>query len=184
MKLIQELKEEHNAIIIIIEVLEEMCKSLEMGEEVNPGDMERIIEFMKVFTDTCHHGKEELVLFPAMEKLGIGLEGGQISLILTEHDLGRNYVKDLEKSVKEYRQEVHESGLMVIAMAKNLTSLLSRHIDTENELLYPLADAHIPEAQQKELKKQFDSIEHDVVGEGKHEEYHRMLEKLQKIYLS
>jgi hemerythrin-like domain-containing protein len=32
------------------------------------------------------------------------------------------------------------------------------------------------------LEKDFERVEEEVVGAGKHEEYHRLLEKLEKTY--
>jgi hemerythrin-like domain-containing protein len=34
------------------------------------------MEFLTVFVDKCHHGKEEEFLFPALEAAGIAREGG------------------------------------------------------------------------------------------------------------
>jgi hemerythrin-like domain-containing protein len=35
-----------------------------------------MMEFLSVFADTCHHGKEEDFLFPGLEAAGIPNEGG------------------------------------------------------------------------------------------------------------
>jgi hypothetical protein len=37
-----------------------------------------------------------------------------------------------------------------------------------------MADAHIPIEKQKELIKGYERVENEVIGEGKHEEFHHL----------
>jgi len=59
----EQLKEEHEAIKLMLRILDKVCDKLESGEEVNPEHLDQILEFIKVFADKCHHGKEEDLLF-------------------------------------------------------------------------------------------------------------------------
>jgi hemerythrin-like domain-containing protein len=62
-------------------------------------------------------------------------------------------------------------------------ALLNIHIDKENNVLFPMANQHLSENKLAELKKGFDKIETDKIGTGKHEEFHRMLDILEGVYL-
>ena len=69
---IDELKQEHEGIKLSLEILSRIAQN--MQRNVEPGaaeDMGRLIEFFTVFVDTCHHGKEEELLFPALEDIGV-----------------------------------------------------------------------------------------------------------------
>ena len=46
-----------------------------------------------------------------------------------------------------------------------------------------IAEKQLPEAKQSELAKGFEAIEVQKIGVGKHEEFHRMLENLERVYL-
>jgi hemerythrin-like domain-containing protein len=35
-----------------------------------------MLAFFRTFTDTCHHGKEEGYLFPALEAIGVSRKNG------------------------------------------------------------------------------------------------------------
>lgn len=83
MKPTEQLKEEHKAIKLMLKVLEAMCRRLENKENIPKEHFEKVLEFIKVFADKCHHGKEEDLLFPAMEKAGIPREGGPLNVMLT-----------------------------------------------------------------------------------------------------
>jgi hemerythrin-like domain-containing protein len=66
MKATEELKDEHKAIKVALSVLDNVSKRLKSGEKVYQEDLSRLLQFIKTFADTCHHGKEEDLLFVAM----------------------------------------------------------------------------------------------------------------------
>jgi hemerythrin-like domain-containing protein len=55
--------------------------------------------------------------------------------------------------------------------------------EKENEILYPMADGSIPETTQQALLADFDKVEEERVGHGKHEEFHRLMDQLRGIYI-
>lgn len=126
MKATEILKEEHKAIELMLEILEKIAQKLEKREEISSQHLQKILEFIKVFADRCHHGKEEDLLFPAMEKAGI---------------------------------------------------------PKENDILYPMAEMHLDSKADENLTVGFEKLEKEKIGPGKHEEFHRLLESLQRAYL-
>lgn len=46
-----------------------------------------------------------------------------------------------------------------------------------------MVDARMPEAAQEDLEKGFEKIEKEVIGPGRHEEFHRLLHRLEEEYL-
>jgi len=183
MKPTEQLKEEHKAIKLMLRIAEKVNEKLEAGEEVNPEHLEQIVEFIRVFADKCHHGKEEDLLFVAMEEAGIPKEGGPIGVMLAEHDMGRSYVRGLSQAVARYKAGDRGVSPAIIENARNYVALLSQHIDKEDNILYPMADMHLSEAQQEELLEGFEKVEREKIGPGRHEEFHKLLDHLQEVYL-
>ena len=183
MKPTEQLKEEHEAIKLMLRISEKVCEKLESGEEVDPEHLEQIVEFIKVFADKCHHGKEEDLLFTAMEEAGIPKKGGPIGVMLTEHDMGRGYVKGMSEAVAKYKAGDRKVSSAIVGNARNYIALLTQHIDKEDNILYPMADMHLSEERQKELLEEFERVEREKIGVGKHEEFHELLNHLRKVYL-
>ena len=137
-----------------------------------------------MFVDKCHHSKEENLLFPAMEAVGIPRQSGPISAMLSEHQTGRKYIQCMQESFDTYMTgEKTEFGRFV-QNAINYVDLLRLHIEKENQILFPMVDEWILENKWGELIKGFQKIEEDRIGPGKHEEFHKMLEELKGIYLT
>jgi hemerythrin-like domain-containing protein len=179
----EQLKGEHQAIKVMLRVAEKVCEKLESGQEVNPEHLEQIVEFIKVFADKCHHGKEEDLLFDAMEEAGIPKKGGPIGVMLTEHDMGRGYVRGMSEAIAAYKVGDRKASSAIVGNARNYIALLTQHIDKEDNILYPMADMHLSEDQQKELLEGFERVEHEEIGVGEHKDLYRLLGHLQKVYL-
>lgn len=180
----EQLIHEHDAILSMLTILEKVCSKLDSREKVEPSHLEDIIEFFKVFADKCHHGKEEAHLFPAMEEAGIPRQGGPLGVMLDEHDTGRAYVVAMSDGARRYKSGDEKGSVQFVANARQYIELLRQHIDKENDVLFPLAERSIPVERQDDLVTRFERVEQEVVGKGKHEEFHRLLEELQRIYMS
>lgn len=183
MKPSDQLKQEHEAVKLALKILDKIAKNLETGDEVNPQDLESLMEFIKVFVDKCHHTKEEKIFYPLAGEIEWAKENGPIAMMLTEHDLGRECVKEMSSAVHRYKDGEKDASFVIIQKARDYIALLNDHIAKEDDILYPLIDAQLSEAQEKEIEEKFESLERDVIGEGKHEEFHRLLDRLKDLYL-
>lgn len=161
MDFIQQLTNEH------LDVLA-MANILEKGEEIKEEDRASILDFLQVFVDKCHHGKEEEILFPAMEKAGVP-KVGLIDELLKEHEEGREFVRNM-------------AGEDFAENAREYASLIREHIKKEQQKLFPLALQKIPIAEREQLLKEFVQFEAQEIGEGKHEEFRHLIEVLKNSY--
>lgn len=180
---IDELKMEHRAVKMTLRVLETICRRMEQpSETIEVRHIEQLLEFFSVFVDQCHHGKEEELLFPALEALGVRREGGPIGVLLEEHELGRECVRKMKKSLEERLAGQSAWGTGFIVEARGYIQLLDQHIQKEDNVLFPLAEKQIPKAEQVRLAGGFERIEVEKIGVGRHEEFHKMLDHLERFY--
>jgi hemerythrin-like domain-containing protein len=183
MKATQQLKDEHQGIKIVFRILEKICEKLTADKTLNTEHFEGILDFFKVFVDKCHHGKEEDLLFPAMEQVGIPRQG-PIGVMLSEHNMGRDYVKAISKAYSEYKSGSTSASAEIINNSKRYISLMLAHIDKEDNVLYPMGDSRFSTEKDEELYQGFEKIEIERIGVGRHEAFHKMIETLMEIYLS
>jgi hemerythrin-like domain-containing protein len=178
------LKTEHRAIELMLRILDNVSDRLERGETVDTGDLEAMVEFIRVFADRCHHAKEEDHLFPAMEKAGIPREGGPVGVMLFEHDRGREFVRGLAEGISRLSQGDTGAAAQVVRNARGYANLLREHINQEDNILYEIADAQLSHEEQARLVEEFERVEEERVGAGKHEEFHELLHRLRDRYLA
>lgn len=168
------LSEEHEGIKRVLALIEKAREKVEDGKNLPVNFVPEILDFIKTFADTCHHGKEEGVLFPLLEKRGIPKDDGPIGMMLTEHDMGRDHVKAANLAFQNGNTEEALNHL------SDYAQLLAPHIDKENDILYPMGNQVLKPGDQEYLRKEFEKIEQEKVGPGKHEAYHQMIEKWEK----
>ena len=179
----EELKQEHQAILRMIAVLRGVSTRLETGTGPSTrGDLPQIVDFIRIFADKCHHGKEEDLLFPAMEAAGIPRQGGPIGVMLAEHAVGREFVAGMAAAAEAYRGGDAQAGGTFAEKAVGYGNLLTPHIGKEDNILYPMADARLTEDQQRALMEGFERVERKVIGAGRHEAFHALLDRLEMTY--
>jgi hemerythrin-like domain-containing protein len=183
MKATQQLKDEHEGIKLMLNIMETICDDLEKGKQLDIIHYEKILEFIKGFIDKCHHGKEEDILFPELIGHGMSKEGGPIAVMLHEHQLGRDYIKSLNSVLEEFKGG-NKSGInIVILNSRSYIELLRNHIEKENNILFMMADRVLSDTEQSKIFDAFEKLEVEKIGLGKHEEYHNLLKELKKNYL-
>ncbi|AHM56088.1 hemerythrin HHE cation binding domain protein [Peptoclostridium acidaminophilum DSM 3953] len=175
----EDLVNEHKEILTGLKILEKLFMLLDDNKEVEAEDIKGIVNFLKLFADKCHHGKEEGILFPSMEKAGIQNENGPIGELLSEHVQGRKYVAQMLASVDGEPIKTDD----FIQAASAYISLLRAHIIKENTVVFPMGDKLIPVEEQRQLLEQFEEFEETVMGKGTHEKLHEMLHEFKDKYL-
>lgn len=184
MKATADLKNDHESIIIMLQIMTAISNQIKSDSKVNMIHIEKIIDFLRIFADKNHHGKEEDILFPAMEKAGVPNEGGPIGMMLRDHTEGRGYIAGIASSLEQYKSKSDSASLNGIAtFMDNYVELLSQHIEKENHILFMIADSVLPEKQQDELYKEFERIVDERIGEARFLEYHEFLQDLKQLYL-
>ncbi len=178
----QDLVNEHNAVLIMLQVMDSFAQKAADEKTLNTEHLDKIIEFLQVFVDKCHHGKEEKELLPVLLAVGNAKDKIMVDLTLKEHEEGRNFVRGIKGNLDLYKLGNQQALDGIITNIKNFNRLLKEHIRKENTILFPRADEIISEEKQIEMEKAFTGIEKEVIGEGVHEQFHQLLEVLKKEY--
>ena len=174
MTLTDELKHEHQIILLVLGAVEHEMRQIQAGEPVPVGRVGQMIDFAQNFADRCHHAKEEDLLFVRMQERGMPVHGGPISVMLQEHDEGRRLVRAAAEALA--RASAGDTSART-ALATNLLAfvrLLRAHIDKEDNVLYPMADQILTAADQVDLAAAFERVEAEEMGEGTHDRYHQL----------
>ncbi len=183
MKATQELKNEHEGIEIMLRILEAVSGKLARDEQIPVDHLDGILEFLSVFVDKCHHGKEEEFLFPALEAAGIQRDGGPIGVMLHEHEQGRTLVSGFKAAAADYATGNKAASIGMRKHVDEYAALMTRHIAKENTVLFPMGDKMLETGKDVELFEAFEQLERERIGVGKHEAFHRLLDRLQNVYL-
>jgi hemerythrin-like domain-containing protein len=176
--------EEHQYILRMLAVVRKACLLIMKGEDINYGDFDRMIDFIRNYSDAHHHGKEEKLLFNEMvEHLG-NLGSKMVNQgMLIEHDMGRLYIRELVSSLELTKQGDDEARIDVIANAISYTHHLKRHIDKEDKVIYTFAKKHLPEEIIDKVNQDTVAFENTAYEKGVQKHYILILEDLENKYI-
>ncbi|MBS1271995.1 MAG: hypothetical protein MAGBODY4_01131 [Candidatus Marinimicrobia bacterium] len=183
MKATDVLRDEHEAVRVAMQILGKICDRIEAGEDFEVRHLEQLLDFIRVFTDKCHHGKEEDLLFPAMEEIGIPSEGGPVGVMLSEHETMREYIRNFANALERYGAGDESAKDDIVENVRTYLQWLDGHIEKENNILFMMADSHLSADKQEELYEAFETLEEERIGKDVHEQFHQMLHELAKHYL-
>lgn len=174
---------EHANIKRMLMVVRAFCYKLYNKEYVDFADVDQMIDFIKNYADKHHHGKEELKLFNKMvQHLGPAAQKLVTNGMLVEHDMGRFYIQQLQEAVKDYQSGNKEAVLDIIANSISYTHLLDRHIQKENDIVYPFAQKNFNKEISDEIQKECEEFEENANQQGFQDKYILLLEQLENKY--
>lgn len=159
MKATQILMEEHRAIERALAVLDAAAARMEAGEGVPTTLLLRTLEFIRLFADRCHHGKEEGFLFPALQRSGLPMDGGPLAVMNAEHDDGRALVRVMGEALDGIATGDDGARPEFCRAARDFSALLRAHIQKEDHILFVMAGMRIPPAEQERLAGEFANAE-------------------------
>jgi len=145
----QTLREEHRVILRALVLVEVATARLSGGPALPDGWWEGLLEWLRAFADRNHHAKEEECLFPALAQAGVPAAGGPVGVMLEEHTEGRALIRAMAEGQVDRRTEA----------ARRYVHLLRDHIDKENGVLLPLADAVLDSQAELLVARGFEKVE-------------------------
>ncbi len=177
------LSSEHKVIKKMLKITSEVCERISSNEKVDPEHLKDIVVFFKGFADACHHGKEEEILFKELTDSGFPKEGGPVGAMLAEHIMGRKLIAEMASAAEDYGSGTESAGVRFLQNAEQYVGLLSDHIYKEDNILFAMADQRLTSEQQDKILQRFKSFEHDDMGVGTHEEFLKLVARLEQEYL-
>lgn len=174
------LKAEHEVILKVIAVLRKLTADKFSGDTLDLAKLRKCVEFFRFFADKCHHAKEEDLLFPVLEKRGVPKEQGPIGCMLEDHRVARGLTKDMGEALKAIDGGDSTGVSRFLAAAGEYITLLTAHIDKENQILFVMGDNVMTPDDQAELQDKFCEVGCRSFGGKKREELERMAGELEK----
>lgn len=177
-----DLRTEHRAVERMLGVLDAMAESARSGACPTQAELAETTEFLHVFVDQCHHGKEEQILFPAMQSAGLDDAAPAVRILLDEHVTGRARAARLFEAAGAVAKEGKPACPSLLAAIPAYNEFMRAHIAFEERDAFDAADAGLPAADAERVVAEYERLERDVIGEGKHEQFHEMLDRLERTF--
>ncbi|MBI5362757.1 MAG: hemerythrin domain-containing protein [Planctomycetes bacterium] len=178
MKPTEILSNEHRVIERALDVLDAIAKRACERNAIDLDASAKVLRVLRTFADECHHGKEENQLFPRIEQRGMPRHVGPMAVMLHEHELGRAAIRAMGNAVEAAKKNDASAPAAFAKHATEYTTLLREHIAKEDQILFPMAESMLTDADRADLLRQFANVEAKDIGAGVHEEMLALVDEL------
>ncbi len=136
------LMKEHRLIERLMGLVAQETEDLERGRPLDAGFVFKAVEFIQVYADETHHGKEEDILFRELDEKELTPEHRRtMEELIEEHVYGRRTVGTLVSATERHlRGDEHALREAAVAM-RELALFYPTHIEKEDEHFFlPVMD--------------------------------------------
>lgn len=169
---------EHRVIERVLDRIETMSEEAAVRRTLDKALFADVASFLRDYADRCHHGKEEHLLFPLLEKRGVSRKGGPLGGMRFDHIQARSLVGALKQAAASTNPGNGQGYFRFVSSARDYIRLLRNHIDEGDNILFPLADEILSEVDQEYLLEAFEKVENGLFGPEFHRKYTAMADSL------
>lgn len=153
------LEREHGLILEVRTCMAVVADELDCGGKIEAAILQQFVEFFRVFVEGAHIRKEEAILFRALEKKGVPVNGCPLDLPRNEHLQGQALLADLSDSVSAYRAGEKGGASAVGRALRRLAAFYALHTSNEDHLLFPIANKFLSPDDQDTVYERFATVD-------------------------
>ena len=149
---------EHRLIERMISMMRKELGRIRKDGTTNPKFIDTATDFIHIYADQCHHGKEEKILFRDLKKKKLQPVDKQLmEELIQEHVLGRKLTGELVKAKEEYEAGNSAALATIKDVIQQLVDFYPKHIEKEDKVFFKSAMTY------------FDKSEKDAMLEEEYE---------------
>lgn len=177
MKVIGPLMVEHRLIERMITLMQAEIDRMEKNREVDAGFLAVAVDFMQVYADRTHHGKEEDIFFRELVKKKLKPQHLKImNELVEEHVWARSKVKELIRATDSYQGGKKKKLDEIILLMKQLVEFYPKHINKEDKQFFFDCLEYFNARENDAMLGEFWEFDRKLI----HEKYAEIVEVLQK----
>lgn len=174
MKPIGPLMWEHRLIEKMLASLMRHIDQIEKSKKVNPLIIDVAVDFMRIYADRTHHGKEEEILFRDLAKKDLTPELKKIMQeLLDEHVWGRKTTAALVEAKMKYLEGSRDELPRLIDLARQLGNFYPKHIEKEDKHFFYPCQEYFDKDEQNKMLAEFWEFDRKMI----HEKYNKVFEE-------
>jgi hemerythrin-like domain-containing protein len=168
---------EHRLIEKMIALMDEEIEKMKKYRKANPLFIEIAVDFIRMYADRTHHGKEEDILFQELEKKDLSPNHSKImEELVEEHVWARKMVGKLVDAKKEYEKGSIEIVDEIVNVMSELTEFYPKHIEKEDKHFFIPVMKYFTQEEQDAMLDKFWEFDKTLI----HEKYKKVVENLKK----
>jgi hemerythrin-like domain-containing protein len=164
---------EHRLIERMISVIKDILAKIESKHSIDPVSVDIAVDFIRVYADRTHHGKEEDILFRELNNKPLTEEDRHIMTeLIEEHVFARQTTKAVIQANNRYRNGDKTPLADIAARLLTLTEFYPKIIYNEDEVFFPSSRNYFTEEEDQAMIAEFREFDRKMI----HEKYKAVVE--------
>ncbi|MBN1400853.1 MAG: hemerythrin domain-containing protein [Anaerolineae bacterium] len=166
---------EHRLIERMIASIRQAVAETEVSQQVNPLFVDTAVDFIRMYADRTHHGKEEEILFRDLAGRPLSAEDRRVmDELIQEHVLGRQTTRALVEANARYRSGDTSAWVDVDRHLRTLVAFYPKHIEKEDKVFFPAVRSYYTDEEEQAMLAAFWEFDRKMI----HEKYKAVVEGL------
>jgi hemerythrin-like domain-containing protein len=166
---------EHRLIERMIILVKDVLAEIELTQKIDPVFVDTAVDFIRMYADRTHHGKEEDILFRDLDKKDLSIDDRQVmNELIEEHEFGRNTTRALVDANTRYRNGDTSALADIAEKLQALIDFYPKHIEKEDKVFFPASRAYFTDEEDQAMLVEFREFDSRMI----HEKYKIVVESL------
>lgn len=166
------LMREHRLIERMVAVINNELAKMSGQKKLNSTFVDVAVDFFRTYTDRCHHGKEEDILFKELATKRLSEDDTRImNELIEEHAYARKTVGKLREANTKLVQGDEGALRDIEELLRELTRLYPRHIEKEDKHFFYPSMGYFAKPELDAMLKSFWEFDRNMI----HEKYERIV---------
>jgi hemerythrin-like domain-containing protein len=157
---------EHRLIEKMLNVIKHELERVEQTQSIDPYFVDTAVDFIRVYADRTHHGKEEDIMFSELRGKHLSSEDQQLmNELITDHIFSRKTTKALVEANRRYRMGDQPAFDEIVDCLKTLVNFYPKHIKKEDDVFFPASRSYFSEEEDKSMLAEFWEFDRKMIHE-------------------
>ena len=157
---------EHRLIERMLKVVQRKLDDVVQTQSIDPFFVDTAVDFIRVYADRTHHGKEEDILFRDLRKKELSSKDRQLmDELIADHIFGRTTTKALVEANMRYRRGDKAALGEVTAHLQTIVDFYPVHIKKEDIVCFPAFRAYFSEEEDQAMLAEFWEFDKKMIHE-------------------
>lgn len=167
---------EHRLIEQMLNIIRRALELVEQTKSIDPCFVDTAVDFIRVYADRTHHGKEEDILFRDLQLKHLSNEDQQLmDELIEDHIFSRNTTKALVEANMRYRRGTEEALGEITACMRTLVDFYPKHIKKEDEVFFPASRTYFSDQEDQAMLAEFREFDRKMI----HEKYKTVVKEFE-----
>jgi hemerythrin-like domain-containing protein len=167
---------EHRLIERVIAVIETELTGISQLNRTDPLFIDTVVDFIRIYADRTHHGKEEDILFRDLKKKPLNEKDLTLmNELIEEHIYGRKNTAALVEANNLYRNGDQSALATIGEKLGTMADFYPNHIKKEDKVFFPSVIQYLSDKEQQTMLEEFWEFDRKLI----HEKYESVVISLE-----